>query len=58
MKETLTLDWTGDNNKDARSDAAKGFAQTVYDWHSKNPDEPIRLVGHSHGGNVALLLAN
>ncbi|MBE9918399.1 hypothetical protein G8C92_30860 [Paenibacillus donghaensis] len=52
------LEWTGKNSKGARSDAAEDFVNTVYQWHSKNPDEPIRLVGHSHGGNVAILLAN
>lgn len=57
-ESSKTLNWSGDNTKEARSDWAKDFAQTVYDWHSKNPDEPIRLVGHSHGGNLALLLAN
>ncbi|WP_374021043.1 thioesterase domain-containing protein [Paenibacillus thiaminolyticus] len=52
------LEWTGKNSKGARSDAAEDFVNTVYEWHSKNPDEPIRLVGHSHGGNVAIMLAN
>lgn len=52
------LNWTGKNSTGARSDAAEESINKVYEWHSKNPDEPIRLVGHSHGGNVAILLAN
>ncbi|GGH61427.1 hypothetical protein GCM10008014_36860 [Paenibacillus silvae] len=52
------LNWSGENSTGARSDAAEAFINKVYEWHSKNPDEPIRLVGHSHGGNVAILLAN
>ncbi|GIO86405.1 hypothetical protein J25TS5_33370 [Paenibacillus faecis] len=57
-ESSKALEWTGKNSNGARSDAAKGFVKTVYEWHSKNPDEPIRLVGHSHGGNVAIMLAN
>ncbi|WP_405159416.1 lipase family protein [Paenibacillus sp. FSL H8-0283] len=52
------LNWTGKNSTGARSNAAEESINKVYEWHSKNPDEPIRLVGHSHGGNVAILLAN
>ncbi|MEO3944981.1 RHS repeat-associated core domain-containing protein [Gorillibacterium sp. CAU 1737] len=52
------LIWTGDNTNKARSDAADQFLTEVYNWHLKNPDDPIRLIGHSHGGNVAILLAN
>ncbi|MNC84171.1 hypothetical protein D3C75_1385610 [compost metagenome] len=43
------LNWSGKNNNDARSDAAEYFVDKVYKWHTENPDEPIRLVGHSHG---------
>ncbi|WP_059051182.1 RHS repeat-associated core domain-containing protein [Paenibacillus senegalimassiliensis] len=53
-----TLEWTGKNSKGARSAAAEDFVDTVYNWHSQNPNEPIRLVGHSHGGNVAIILSN
>lgn len=52
------MKWTGGNSTGARSEAAKDFVTEVYEWHSKNPDDPIRLVGHSHGGNVAIMLAN
>ncbi|RXZ81566.1 hypothetical protein EBB07_14700 [Paenibacillaceae bacterium] len=32
--------------------------QEIYDWHVAHPEEPIRLVGHSHGGNVAIMITN
>lgn len=52
------LVWSGGNSTDARSEAAANFVTRVFEWHKENPDDPIRLVGHSHGGNVAILLAN
>ncbi len=52
------LNWSGGNTNGARSDAAEYFAQNVYEWHKEHPDDPIRLVGHSHGGNVAIMIAN
>lgn len=52
------LNWSGGNTNGARSDAAEYFVQNVYEWHKEHPEDPIRLVGHSHGGNVAIMLAN
>jgi thioesterase domain-containing protein len=52
------LNWSGGNTEDARSDAAEDFAEQIYEWYLEHPDEPIRLVGHSHGGNVAIMLTN
>ncbi|WP_245864319.1 DUF6531 domain-containing protein [Paenibacillus donghaensis] len=52
------LNWTGKNNSGARSDASEEMLNQVYEWHKENPNEPIRLVSHSHGGNVAILLTN
>jgi len=52
------LDWSGDNTKKARREGAEELAAKIYEWHLKNPGEPIRLVGHSHGGNVAILVTN
>lgn len=49
-EEVFTTDWSGENNKSAREEAAKNIAQQIIDWHKDNPDDPIRLVGHSHGG--------
>ncbi|MBJ6362470.1 RHS repeat-associated core domain-containing protein, partial [Paenibacillus sp. GCM10012307] len=57
-ESSRSLEWTGGNTTGARSKAAKDFLKEVYEWHLKNPDDPIRLIGHSHGGNVAIMLAN
>jgi len=48
--------WTGGNNNPARKKGAEALADEIIKWREKNPEEPIRLVGHSHGGNVAILL--
>ncbi|ANF97948.1 hypothetical protein AR543_19275 [Paenibacillus bovis] len=52
------LNWSGENNKKARSDAAEEFAGRIYAWQKDHPNEPVRLIGHSHGGNVAIMVAN
>ncbi|WP_438448068.1 DUF6531 domain-containing protein [Gorillibacterium sp. sgz5001074] len=52
------LNWSGKNKDEARSEAAEEALNEVYEWHKNNPDDPIRIVGHSHGGNVAILLTN
>ncbi|MBG9587208.1 RHS repeat-associated core domain-containing protein [Cytobacillus firmus] len=57
-EDSDTLEWSGDNTNGARTDAAEAFVNEVYAWHLENPNEPIRLVGHSHGGNVGIMLAN
>ncbi|QDH21607.1 RHS repeat-associated core domain-containing protein [Saccharibacillus brassicae] len=63
-----TVGWTGGNSTFARSAAATGgqgplfenenIAARIIKSHNQDRDEPIRLVGHSHGGNVAILIAN
>lgn len=56
-----TPHWSGGNKNPARSDAAKAIAEEIIKWRNEKPenaDEPIRLVGHSHGGNVAIMIAN
>jgi len=50
--------WTGGNNEEARAIAANDIFADIISWHEKNLDEPIRLVGHSHGGNVAIMVTN
>ncbi|WP_375523058.1 RHS repeat domain-containing protein [Paenibacillus medicaginis] len=50
--------WTGGNSKPARNEAAEDIINSIVKWKKQNPDEPIRLIGHSHGGNVAILVAN
>ncbi|SEG78766.1 RHS repeat-associated core domain-containing protein [Paenibacillus sp. UNC499MF] len=50
--------WTGENNTKARSEAAQDIFNDIYQWHLDNPYEPIRLVAHSHGGNVGIMITN
>ncbi len=50
--------WSGDNLDASRRKEAKDFATNLAKFAKKNPKEPIRLVGHSHGGNFAILVAN
>ncbi|MCS7064016.1 MAG: alpha/beta hydrolase, partial [Methylacidiphilales bacterium] len=55
--------WGGDNiwnsnNKDERVKAAQELVKWVNEWRAKNDptgNEPINVVAHSHGGNVATM---
>jgi pimeloyl-ACP methyl ester carboxylesterase len=53
-----TQGWSGDNLDISRRKEAKDFATNLAKFAKENPKEPIRLVGHSHGGNFAILVAN
>ncbi|CAM4211443.1 DUF6531 domain-containing protein [Paenibacillus alkaliterrae] len=57
-EDVATHYWSGGNNKSARKEGAEALAEEIIKWRQENPDEPIRLVGHSHGGNVAIMVAN
>jgi len=46
------------NSLSARQDGANAIFNQILNYHRANPNEPIHLVGHSHGGNVAILVAN
>ncbi|QYS88074.1 lipase family protein [Flavobacterium davisii] len=48
--------WDGGNSDDSRHAAAEQLVEHVL--KNRNPGEPISLVGHSHGGNVAIEAAN
>ena len=48
--------WSGQNNHQARLDAADNLAREIEEFTEK--DDRIAVVGHSHGGNVALLAAS
>jgi len=52
------LIWSGDNSNDARSEAVNDLFKTIYRWHRGNPNDPIILIGHYHGGNVAINSTN
>jgi pimeloyl-ACP methyl ester carboxylesterase len=59
LDESITrLSWSGKNKVPAREEAAKDITERIYKYYLSNSKEPIRLVGHSHGGNVAIMVAN
>lgn len=65
-KNSYFLHWEGENNDKARKTAAKKFILLIEKEIRKNANKtqrkkreiPINLVGHSHGGNIMLLVAN
>ena len=48
--------WSGKNNHEARKTAAKFLAGEIAEYSAQG--EKIAIIGHSHGGNVALLAAS
>jgi pimeloyl-ACP methyl ester carboxylesterase len=48
----LPLNWSGDNSVFERATAANGLKSLIDS--AVSPGEPLLLVAHSHGGNVAL----
>ncbi|MEW4925447.1 hypothetical protein [Algibacter sp. 2305UL17-15] len=48
--------WTGENSDYGRTHAGARLAEYIID--NRKPGEPISIVGHSHGGNVAIEAAN
>jgi hypothetical protein len=49
------FNWSGGNTDSARQVGAKNLSQFIDCWKNYHPDDPIRIIAHSHGGNVALL---
>ncbi|MBE0336606.1 hypothetical protein E0698_08950 [Paenibacillus sp. 23TSA30-6] len=50
--------WSGKNKNGARVKGAKIVANEIYNYHQTHPKEPIRIMGHSHGGNVSIMATN
>ncbi len=50
------FNWDGYDSDKSRHNAAKNLAKYILKTHKKG--EPITLIGHSHGGNVAIEAAN
>ncbi|MBT4694795.1 MAG: alpha/beta hydrolase [Planctomycetaceae bacterium] len=48
--------WSGKNNHEARKTAAKFLVDEISEYSAQG--ENIAIIGHSHGGNVALLAAS
>src|SRR4051812_16388162 len=52
--EVHSFEWSGRNSIDARSRAAASLASELRSRISMQPNARHFLIGHSHGGNVAL----
>ena len=48
--------WSGKDNDSARQSAAKSISDMINNY-SFAKDEPLNIVGHSHGGNVGILVS-
>src|SRR5688572_15349693 len=53
--EVREFRWSGSNTHQARIDAGADLARTI---EAEGRSRKIHIVGHSHGGNVALAAAN
>ena len=49
------FNWSGRNWDSARIEAGYELARRIRAYGREHPCEPIRIVAHSHGGNVALV---
>ena len=54
--KNIDFKWSGGNTDEARHSAAEQLVEHVL--KNRKPGEPISLIGHSHGGNVAIEAAN
>src|SRR3981081_2671450 len=53
--ELVPFWWSGDNSYLERHRAAAALASRLMEYHSESDPPRQVLIGHSHGGNVALL---
>ncbi len=49
--------WNGGNNRYDRADAANWLKSYIGNY-SFDPGEKLNIIGHSHGGNIGILLSN
>jgi hypothetical protein len=49
-----SVDWSGSNSFDEREKAAQQLAELLRKRHRSDLNTPIVVIGHSHGGNVAI----
>ncbi len=52
-EEPKILSWSGGNSRSARSEGASMLVDLI-DNHPFTADEKLNLIGHSHGGNIAI----
>jgi pimeloyl-ACP methyl ester carboxylesterase len=48
--------WSGNNTSQARIKAGSDLANFII--KNRDPKQPLNIIGHSHGGNVAIMAAN
>jgi RHS repeat-associated protein len=63
VDQTKKFDWSApsffkSNQSFTRQAAAIKLAHELIAYKKDNPDAPINIVAHSHGGNVAMIAAN
>jgi RHS repeat-associated protein len=51
----VTWQWSGEDNDQARRAAGYKLARYLRNYEHEHPCEPINVVAHSHGGNVAFI---
>ncbi len=54
---TEFFEWPGGNSHRSRLEAAEALRDLIT-GHALSPNDKLHLIGHSHGGNVALLASN
>lgn len=52
------INWSGANKDSARRQAAEELERRIRAYRQDHPCETIRVVAHSHGGNVALIASH
>ena len=57
-ENNFNFQWSGDNLSSARTSAASNLVAYIIENRSSDSNEPISIVGHSHGGNVGIEAAN
>ncbi|HWZ86884.1 MAG TPA: RHS repeat-associated core domain-containing protein, partial [Thermoanaerobaculia bacterium] len=56
-RATVSYNWSGRDNHEARVDAAKGLVAFIRSYKFA-PGEGLDIIAHSHGGNVAIAAIN
>jgi poly(3-hydroxyalkanoate) synthetase len=57
-EEVFLFKWSGEKSDKARKNAAAVLYNQITRYHINNRNEPIRLIGHSHGGNISIIATN
>jgi len=55
-EQNYRFSWSGYNTDKARREAAERLVEHIL--VTRDPNQPLVIVGHSHGGNVGIRAAN